>query len=90
VAAGFQGICKTHQTELFQGADCADVITGAARLGGARMAYTSVMGLRRYARPISPVLLLDEKGIFALDADIIYDIQYICDKRQTFESERKS
>ena len=66
---GSGGDGKTHQTELFQGADCADVITGGARLAGARMAYTSVMGLRRYARPVSPVLLLEQKGVFAVEPD---------------------
>ncbi len=58
---------RRHQTELFQGADCADVVVGAARRAGARtMAYTSAAGLRRYARPVTAKLLLDSRGIFQL------------------------
>jgi hypothetical protein len=70
---GSGGDGATHQTELFQGADCADVITGAARLACThsrscpRMAYTSVLGLRRFARPVSAVLLLDRSGVYAID-----------------------
>jgi hypothetical protein len=60
---GSGGDGATHQTELFQGADCADVIIGALRLAGARVAYTSVLGLRAYTRPVTSRLLLDETGI---------------------------
>ncbi len=32
------------------------------------MAYTSVLGLRRSARPISAVLFLDRSGVYAVDS----------------------
>ncbi|MDY0004473.1 MAG: hypothetical protein RBU30_24460 [Polyangia bacterium] len=56
-----------HQTEQFQGADCADVLVGAARRGGARMAYSNVEGLRREARVVSPRLLLGKSGVTFAD-----------------------
>lgn len=56
---GSAGRGSTHQTELFQGADCADVISGAARLAGAAVPYTHVAALPRYAPPVSEVLHMD-------------------------------
>jgi len=66
---GSAGAGRTHQAELYQGADCADVIIGAARELGARMRYTSAQGLARYARPTSARLLMTKEGIFELDDD---------------------
>jgi hypothetical protein len=60
---GSAGPGPWHQTEQFQGADCADVLVGAARRAGARMAYTSVEGLRHEARVVTPKLLMDARGI---------------------------
>lgn len=60
---GSAGAGLAHQTEQFQGSDCADVLVGAARRAGARMAYTSVEGLRREARLVTPKLLLEPRGI---------------------------
>lgn len=61
------GTGRSHQTELYQGADCADVLIGAARRAGAPLRYTSVLGLERYAAPITPLLLLSDKGVFYVD-----------------------
>lgn len=61
---GSGGHGKRHQTDGYQGADCADVIVGALRAAGARLRYTSARGLLRYAKPVSPRLLLTKKGIF--------------------------
>jgi hypothetical protein len=66
---GSGGHGATHQTELFQGADCADVIVGALRLGGARVAYTSALGLKSLAQPVTRKLLLDETGVYELGED---------------------
>jgi hypothetical protein len=60
---GSAGHGSTHQTDRFQGADCADVIVGAARLGGARVDYTHAAGLTRYARPVGELLKVDHKSI---------------------------
>jgi len=46
---GSGGSGRTHQTALYQGADGADVITAAVREAGGRIAFTSVLGFRRYA-----------------------------------------
>jgi len=64
---GSGGYGRRHQTELYQGADCADVIIGAAREGGARLAYTSVLGFRRHARPTTGKLLMTREGMFHAD-----------------------
>ena len=50
---------------LYQGADCADVITGGVREAGGRMAFTSVLGFRRYTRSVTDKLLMTKTGIFA-------------------------
>jgi len=66
---GSGGQSRHHQTELFQGADCADVIVGAMRLAGARVPYTSAAGLQKYARPVTKKLLLDKTGIYQILPD---------------------
>jgi len=66
---GSAGQGRSHQTEQYKGADCADVIIGAARQAGARIPYTSVAGLRRYMRPVSSRLLMNKQGIFNLSDD---------------------
>jgi len=58
-----------HQTELYIGADCADVLVGARRAAGDRkLEYTSVAGIGSYARPLTGVLHLGADG--ALDATL--------------------
>jgi len=61
---GSAGAGSRHQTEQYQGADCADIIVGAARRGGAKLQYTHAAGLTRYARPVTPKLLLTNSGLF--------------------------
>jgi hypothetical protein len=63
---GSGGNGDSHQTDLFQGADCADVIIGALRAAGVKLAYTSVKGLFAYARPVTGKLMLDATGLRAL------------------------
>lgn len=64
---GSAGKGSRHQTDRFQGADCADVIVGAARLGGARIDYTHAAGLTRYARPVGGLLNVDGTSITHTD-----------------------
>ncbi|MBK9030713.1 MAG: hypothetical protein IPL61_05135 [Myxococcales bacterium] len=59
---GSAGGGKNHQTERFTGADCADVMVGARRRGGARLAYTNVAGLPKVARTIAGATTLDDDG----------------------------
>lgn len=59
---GSAGAGRTHQTDRFTGADCADVMVGAMRNGGKPLAYTNVAGLTAYARPVSKLVKLDDKG----------------------------
>ena len=59
---GSAGGGKNHQTERFTGADCADVMVGAERRTGKRLAYTSVAGLPRVARTVAAAALLDDRG----------------------------
>lgn len=48
-----------HQTERYTGADCADVLVGALRASGRRdVRYVSVAGIGRYARAVSPPLVM--------------------------------
>lgn len=61
---GSAGGGARHQTERYQGADCADIIVGAARRGGAKLRYTHAAGLTRYARKVTSKLLLTKRGIF--------------------------
>jgi hypothetical protein len=67
---GSGGYGARHQTALYQGADCADVIIGAAREAGARLKYTSVLGFKRYARPVTDKLLMTKTHILALDGPL--------------------
>lgn len=60
---GSAGDGRRHQTDRFQGADCADVIVGAARIAGARIDYTHAAGLFRYARPTTGLLSLGPRGL---------------------------
>lgn len=62
---GSGGSGARHQTDLFQGADCADVIIGALRAAGLPLAYTSVKGLLSHARPVTPVLVMDASSVRA-------------------------
>lgn len=62
---GSGGTGEKHQTELFQGADCADVIIGALRAVGVKLPYSSVTGLFNHATAVTPKLLLDETGLHA-------------------------
>jgi len=58
-----------HQTEIYTGADCADVLVGAQRAAGNRkLEYTSVAGIGTYARPLTDVLHLSADGV--LDATL--------------------
>lgn len=51
------------QPERYIGADCADVLVGAARArGDRRLRYTSVTGIGRYAHPVTPELSLHADG----------------------------
>ncbi|MEZ4359049.1 MAG: hypothetical protein R3B48_02635 [Kofleriaceae bacterium] len=60
---GSGGAGKNHQTERYTGADCADVLVGAARAAGLRhVPYTSVAGLPRYAEVVAAATALDERG----------------------------
>ncbi|MFH2007908.1 MAG: hypothetical protein ABI333_15105 [bacterium] len=64
---GSAGPGRAHQTELFQGADCADVIIGGARRAGAKLAYTHAAGLLKYARRVTRKLLLTRQGLAYAD-----------------------
>ena len=66
---GSAGVGRRHQTDLHQGADCADVLVGAWRKAGVKMPYTSVAGLYRYADVITPKLLSVPEGLFEIDGD---------------------
>ena len=60
---GSAGGGRDHQTERFTGADCADVMVGAARRMGRALAYTNVAGLPSYARTIAKSTELDDHGM---------------------------
>jgi len=60
---GSAGGGARHQTERYQGADCADIIVGAARRAGARLRYTHAAGLIRYGRRVTPKLFLTKTGL---------------------------
>lgn len=64
---GSAGKGRTHQTDRFQGADCADVIVGAARRAGAQIDYTHAAGLTRYARPVTGLLKMGRSDVTYLD-----------------------
>ncbi len=59
---GSAGEGRNHQTERFTGADCADVMVGAARRMGRALAYTNVAGLPAYASRVAGLAELDEHG----------------------------
>lgn len=51
------------QADRYVGADCADVLVGARRAsGGRRLGYTSVGGIARVARAVTPALAFDAHG----------------------------
>jgi hypothetical protein len=60
---GSAGEGRAHQTERFVGADCADVMVGAARRMGKPLEYTNVAGLPAYARAIHGSVELDDQGL---------------------------
>lgn len=60
---GSAGPGTNHQTDRFTGADCADVMVGAARRMGKHLAYTNVEGLTAYARAIGKPVDLDDHGV---------------------------
>jgi hypothetical protein len=64
---GSAGRGRAHQTDRHQGADCADVIVGAARKAGAALEYSSVSGLVRHTRPRSGLLRMEHDALWALD-----------------------
>jgi hypothetical protein len=59
---GSGGGGRTHQTDRFVGADCADVMVGAVRRMGRRLAYTNVAGLPAYTRVVAGLHELDAQG----------------------------
>jgi hypothetical protein len=67
---GSAGPGRLHQTEQYQGADCADVITGGARRAGAKIPYTSAAGLRKYAPAVTSRLLLNRRGVYRLNGKV--------------------
>lgn len=66
---GSAGPGKNHQTERFVGADCADVMVGAARRAGEKLAYTNVAGLPTYAKTVIAATKLDDHGMPAVAID---------------------
>jgi hypothetical protein len=60
---GSAGPGSSHQTERFTGADCADVLVGAARRWGRTdLAYTNVAGLPAYTTRVAAATELDDRG----------------------------
>jgi len=59
---GSAGGGATNQTDRYVGADCADVMVGALRAGGRRVAYTNVAGLPALTRRIAASTQIDEHG----------------------------
>jgi hypothetical protein len=60
---GSAGGGRNHQTERFDGADCADVMVGALRRMGHALAYTNVAGLPAYTTRVAPSTELDDRGM---------------------------
>jgi hypothetical protein len=60
---GSAGPGVNHQTERFVGADCADVMIGAMRRSGRKLAYTNVAGLPSYATQIAASVEVDARGM---------------------------
>ncbi len=67
---GSAGRGSRHQTDRYQGADCADVIVGAARRAGAKIEYTHAAGLTRYARRLGGLLRVHRRGVRHADEDV--------------------
>ncbi|MFT5434309.1 MAG: hypothetical protein ACI9OJ_005022 [Myxococcota bacterium] len=67
---GSAGHGPTHQTDRFQGTDCADVIIGAARRAGAKINYTHAAGLVRHANAVTGLLKVDSNGVQHIDGPI--------------------
>ncbi len=59
---GSAGGGRTHQTDRFTGADCADVMVGAVRRMGRTVPYTNVAGLPSFAKPVWGLTELDATG----------------------------
>lgn len=60
---GSAGRGRSHQTERFVGADCADVLTGGARKAGlGHLPYSNVARMTEQARRITGALALDADG----------------------------
>lgn len=59
---GSAGGGRNHQTERFDGADCADVMVGALRRTGRSLEYTNVAGLPAYTTRVAPPTELDDHG----------------------------
>lgn len=60
---GSAGRGRDHQTDRYVGADCADVLTGAARASGMRhLPYSNVASMHRWARKIAGPVELDARG----------------------------
>jgi len=60
---GSAGAGRNHQTERFDGADCADVMVGALRRMGGRVDYTNVAGLPALTTRVAPPTELDDHGV---------------------------
>ena len=60
---GSAGGGRNHQTERFDGADCADVMVGAIRRTGRALDYTNVAGLPSYTTRVAPPTELDDHGM---------------------------
>lgn len=59
---GSAGGGRTHQTDRFNGADCADVLVGAARRMGKVVPYTNVAGLPSFTTQVAGLAELDDTG----------------------------
>lgn len=64
---GSAGPGKNHQTERFVGADCADVMVGAMRRMGKKLAYTNVAGLPAYTTQVAGTVEVDARGMPATE-----------------------
>jgi hypothetical protein len=60
---GSAGGGRTHQTDRFTGADCADVMVGAMRRMGRALPYTNVAGLPAYTKQVAGLVELDDQGM---------------------------
>lgn len=64
---GSAGPGNNHQSDRFTGVDCADVMVGALRSSGKKLAYTNVAGLPAYTKRIAASTELDDKGMPAVE-----------------------